>query len=273
MFNLLSGEFYKVRKSGSFYVCCIILVSFLLLIYGAFKLADAGEQENMENNPVQVVNTVESGSDSSDAGILILDVEQVMIRIILGIVTAVFASIFVIGEYGNGAIKNITGKGYSREKIYLAKYLITIIAIIIMFIITVIATLLCGIIFYGMDGINAEFFKELCQYAGIQLLLETAFIGVVVAIDEISRSKGVAVAVSLGLVMASDLVFVAIDAFLLYIKVDFRTSKYWITRLISECPVSGIDNEFVMRVIGSVVFWTIAALAAGLIHFKKADVK
>ena len=40
MFNLLSGEFYKLKKSKSLLVCCVITAVFVLVLYGMLMIVD-----------------------------------------------------------------------------------------------------------------------------------------------------------------------------------------------------------------------------------------
>ena len=269
MFNLLNGEFYKLLKRKSFYVCCIVIVAYCIFMTVTQKLIDKYEQENSSQQTGIQIET-ESTDMADEIGIM--DMEEQAVGSFFAVTAAIFASIFVIGEYGNGAIKNITGKGYSRTKVYLAKYLSTIVAVTIMFFVTVIAALLCAVV--GLKSeINMDIIKNLCQYGAIQLLLTIALTGIFNMIGEISRGMGAGVSINLAVVMFSSLIFSWLDVMLRYLNVDFETSKYWITKLISDCPLVGIDNRFVLLVIGSVVFWTAAALLMGILHFKKADVK
>ena len=41
MFKLLSGEWYKIRKSKSFFVCSLIAIGMVFLLYGTLYLLDA----------------------------------------------------------------------------------------------------------------------------------------------------------------------------------------------------------------------------------------
>lgn len=269
MFNLLNGEFYKWKKSKSFKVCCLITILFILFMYGSFLLADKVQKGEMENGTAGVV--VETESESIMDSIGILDMEQLIFGSVAGIVTAVFVCIFVIGEYGNGAIKNIVGKGTSRNSIFLAKYFMAMIATIFLLIIIGIVTLICGLFILGMDSMNAEFIKNLCQYVGIQILLGAAFAGIIVAIGELSRNLGVGISVCLGVYMIAGTLFSGLD--LLFHKVDFKPSDYWIGNLVTKCPLNNISGDFMSRVMIAVIFLIVVSMAAGMLHFKKADVK
>ena len=100
--NLMYSEFYKLRKSKSFYICGIVMIVFVLLVYGTLFLMDKAQQEHVENGSYEVTVTVENAEENAPVwdSIEILDVEQQMFGGFAGIIIAVFAGIFVIGEYG-----------------------------------------------------------------------------------------------------------------------------------------------------------------------------
>lgn len=269
MFNLLNGEIYKWRKSKSFKVCCLITISFIIFMYGSLLMANKIQNGEVENGTAGVV--VETEGESLLDTIGILDVEQVIFGSAAGIVTAVFVCIFVIGEYGNGAIKNIVGKGTSRISIFLAKYFVAMLSTMVLLLIAGIVTLLCGLVFFGMDSVSVEIIKDLCEYVGIQMWLGAVFAGIIVAIGEFSRNLGVGIAISLGVYMLAGTLFSGLD--LLFHKVEFRPSNYWIGNLVSQCPLNEIGEEFLIRVIVASVFWILVSMATGMLHFQKTDVK
>ena len=49
MFNLLSGEFYKLKKSKSLLVCCAITAVFVLVLYGMLMIVDKVRRGEIEN--------------------------------------------------------------------------------------------------------------------------------------------------------------------------------------------------------------------------------
>lgn len=269
MFNLLSGEFYKWKKSKSFKVCCFLSILFIAFLYGSFWMADQIQKGQMEQGEAGIV--IETESESVLESLSLFDVEQVVYGTAASLITTVFVCIFVIGEYGNGAIKNMVGKGSSRNSIFLAKYVMAMIAAMVLLLISGLVTFIGGLFLFGVDRINAELIKNLCQYVGIQTLLGVTFAGIIVAIGEMSRNLGVGISVSIGVLMLAGILFNGLD--LLFYKVDFRPSNYWIANLVSECPFNHFSGDFITRVLLACIFWIVVSLAAGMLHFKKADVK
>ena len=111
MINLMRGELYKLFKSKCFYVCSIVLVSFVLLMYGMFSLVDMVDKEEaaMAGN-VGITVSVETNMPEElpiweQMGVI--DLVQMMFSSMGSLLIAIFASVFVCSEYTCGAIKNI----------------------------------------------------------------------------------------------------------------------------------------------------------------------
>ncbi len=279
MINLLSGEFYKLQKSKSLYICSIVMIAFVLFVYSTLVMVDKIQQGEVENGSMGVVVSEEAMEENEENPVSIfeqigiLDVLEQMFGVFAGIFTSIFAAIFVCGEYGNGAIKNVTGKGYGRWQIFSSKYIMTIIASILMMIAMIIATFLFGLVFSGTGGLDGEFFRNLCSYTAIELLLGAAFIGLIVAVNEICRNIGAGIAISICIVCFSDLITVGIDLVLKYFHFDFKISDYNLLNLMADCPIKNIDKSFAVRAVVMAVLWIIFSFGIGVLHFKKADIK
>lgn len=279
MINLLNGELYKLRKSKCVYICSITMIVFVMVMYGTLKLADKIQQGEIENGSMGVIVSEEKMEENGEGftsifdQISILDILQQMCGSFSGIFTAIFAAIFVYKEYGNGAIKNVTGKGYGRWKVFASKYIITMAAAAIMMMIMMIVTLLFGIVFKGTEELNGEFLKNLCIYGGIQLLLGAALVGLIISVNEFCRNLGVGIAISLCFICFSDFISAGFDLILKYCHFDFKISDYWLLDLMGNCPLTDIEKSFVTRAVLTAIFWIVFSFGIGVLHFKKADIK
>lgn len=273
MFNLLKGEFYKLRKSKCFFVCCIASVAFILLIYGSLILVNKIMSDEVANGTMGV--TVTAGDLQNGENIFEdLDIPDVMQQIFgsgfAAIITAVFTSIFVIGEFANGAVKNIVGKGYSRKKIFLAKYIAVSTAVVGMLLFISVVTVLIGFLFMGLDGINSAFFGNMVIYVCIEILLGLALNGIIIVINEGIRNAGGGISISICLIVFSTLITAGLD--LLFHKAGFQISDYWIEDMMGSLPVSGFESGYVLRTVVIGLIWFIGAVVIGGLHFSKADV-
>lgn len=280
MNNLLRAEFYKLRKAKVVYVCTLIMLVLVVFQYGCFIMVDKTQRENgamgvtvtveNEDTDENVQELAESGVPSIWDGISLLDIEGQSLSY-----GCIIIAIFVVLEYGNGAIKNVVGKGYAKWKIFLAKYISTTVCGIAMMIVMAVASLIAWILIRGTNGMDSVFFQNLLRYTGLQLLLTTAMIGIMIAFDELCRNLGAGVSINIGIVIFSTLISEGLDLFfkLLFGEGSFQPSRYWIQDLMSNCPLTEVDNDFIIRTFGSSFFWIVAAIAIGILHFRKADIK
>lgn len=275
MINLLKAELFKLSRKKSIYICTAIMILFVVLSYGLIFMMSNIVEVSMGNVTISEEMTEADMEALSSLNLWdslsILDVIQEMFGDVGVIIVTVFVVIFVIGEYGRGAIKNVVGKGYPRWKIFLSKYLAATLAAIGMLIVMEIAALLFGILFKGTGALKGEFWLNFFRYSGIQLLLAAALTGIVILICELFRNMGGAMSVSICLIVFSSLLMSVID--LLSQKLDFKVSDYWIMNLLANCPTVGMESSYVIRAVVSAVVWIAVVFSIGVLHFRKADIK
>lgn len=278
MINLLKGEVYKLLKSRAFYVTCLVGIVSVIFLYGMLITASKIQNGEVENGSVGVVVSDEEMQGSSVPileELTTLDILQQMYPNFTVFFIAVFISIFVIGEYTNGVIKNIVGKGYARWKIFISKYVMSVLAASFLMILTTVVTVIIGSIVGAGQAAGGVLFADILKYVGIQLLLCIAYCGVVVTVSELCRSLGAGIAVNFAIATFSVIVVIALDHLVQLIlpQSDFRVSSYWLIGLMSECPVKDIGVEVVLHIVIVSVIWIIITAGIGIFHFKKSDVK
>lgn len=106
MKNLLKFEFHKLFKQKSFYICTIIM---LVLSFFSILL-----NKSLANNPE--LNMAMPMVMSS----LLTAVNSSNFTMICGI----FIALFVCTDYDQQTIKNVYSRGFSRSKVYFAKYIV-----------------------------------------------------------------------------------------------------------------------------------------------------
>lgn len=277
MLNLMRGELYKLFKSKCFYVCSIVLVVFVLLIYGMFSLADIVEKEEaaMAGNAGITVSVETNAPQEAPIWEQMgaIDIVQMMFSSMGSLLIAIFAAVFVCGEYTSGAIKNIVGKGYGRGYVFLSKYLSSIIGAVIIELVMLGAILLCELLILHGNRLNGEFVLQLLSYVGIQLILAAAQTGIIVMINQISRSLGAGIAISVCLIMFSSFATSLVTALFGYFKLTIDASEYWIIDLISDCPTANITGGIWRHMVLWSAVWIVLTVGIGILHYRKADVK
>lgn len=274
MINLLRGEIYKLFRSKSVYVCSIVGVVFVLLLYGMFSLAAAMQEGEVENGSYgMVVENSEMEEAAVWDEINVPMMVQMMFSSVGILIVTIFTSVHIFGEYGNGAIKNVVGKGYGRGKIFVSRYLSAIVGSFFIETIMILSVLLCETVILDAERLSVSLMISMGKYVGVQFVLTAAFTGIMVMISQMCRNLGVGIAIGVGLVMFSSFVTMALNAVLSYFSINVDVKEYWVVELISNCPVLDMPGEFVIRTIICAVVWCVLAYVAGNIHFGKADVK
>lgn len=271
MFNLLKGEVYKLVRSKSFYKGSVVMLGFVFMLYGLFSLVEMMQQGEIANGSYGLTVTGSVASVWDDLGITMII--QMMFSSISTIIIAIFASFYVFADYADGAIKNVVGKGYKREEVFLVKLIITVVGAIVMQIIMLFSVLLCEMIFLGGIRFDADVLGQVANYVIVQILLGVAMTAIIVTISQICRNLGAGVAISLCLIMFSSFITKGITVLLRYININVNVGDYWILDLISNCPIENMDSSFMVRAIVCAIVWIVVAIAIGGIHFRKADVK
>lgn len=262
--NLLRGEFYKLFKGKAFYVCCLVAFSFVIFVYYMLFFSGAGQGKE--------------GTFPVLEEITILEVFQQLFGNCGSFITAIFAAIFVIGEYANGAVKNIVGKGYKRWQIFTAKYFATAGAGMIILAFMCICTVIFDVSFRKLSGVSFQwdkaFLRDVYTYLGIQFLLGTGVVGVSTAISEMCRHMGAGISISFAMVGFSTMITRGIDMFLSFLLPEGKVSAadVWLMDLIINCPMKNIEGKYILQAGMAGIFWIALSLFIGIRHFHRTDI-
>ena len=248
MMNLLSAEWYKLIRSKSYYICIAVVASAVALMYGVLSLA----------------------GDIKDVSLMEL-VCQIFSGDLVPCVLAIFVSIFVIGEYESGMMKNVAGKGRARWKIFLAKLMITELAMLPIILVGIGAGLLGGLWFKGSDSFTGAFWQNLAVHTGLQLLLEMALVGVFVLSSDLCRSYAAGISLGIGISAFPMLIMEGADMWLK--KSNVSISGFWLVNRSVRCPYEGFTADYVLETVLVALFWLVFAAGLGIRHFSRADIK
>lgn len=277
MFNLFGAELYKWKRSRSFYVCLLSAVACVVIIWLSFLLADKVESGQVENGTMGIMVSEETLEEGRSTSFLDeLNMMQIVQTFVGGgfstIFMAIFICIWVVGEYANGAVKNVVGKGYSRNSIFLTKYLSAVLISLVLDIAIAMAAVLAGVAVLGTARVGEHFWPDCLAYVGVQLMLGVAYSGLIVAVSELTRSLAAGISISIFLAALSSTFANGLDLIFKTLRIDFKVSDYWITNVIEHCPIEGINLNVVGGAISVTAMWTIISLMIGMIHFHEADV-
>lgn len=181
MIKLLNAGFTRLRKSKMFWLLSIFNIGFAFIILFA-----------QYNQMVQYNYKVE--------------IEQILLDYapIIGIVIAIFISLFLGVEYSDGGIRNKISIGHKRETIYLSNFLLTILTSFFSYFLFSIIVLAIGIPLFG--GITIPFVTLLLLLGCILVTIVTycsifTFLAMLIANKTITAV--VSILLAFGLVMTA----------------------------------------------------------------------
>lgn len=190
MNKLLNAGFTRLRKNKLFWLLTIFSIGLaLFMIYTRY-------------------------SDMKAYGDVI-EVEQIMLNYstIVGIVIAIFTSLFLGVEYSDGAIRNKISTGHKRANIYLSNLLITSITSLFSYILFVVIVAIIGIPLFG--GITISISKLLmllgCIFATV-IAYSSIFTFIAMMISNKAITAIVSIMLAFGMMMAALTCFNIIDA-------------------------------------------------------------
>lgn len=213
MFNMIKFEIYKLFRSKNFYICSGLMLGLVLLMAVLTRSSPGGAK--LDTSGVEFANM------SIQIGILIL---------------AVFISTFVCDDNTHGTIRNIYAKGYSRNKVYFAKFIVSIISSIVIMVACILFSLLLAEILFDSRGI-----EKVDIFILILGLLYIFFYCIIYfAVSIITGKKGAAIALN----MVAPAMFVNILS-LIDVLADFKIkfSKYTM-RLLYDNILTYYDFEY-----------------------------
>lgn len=264
MINLLNSELYKLKKSKSYKVAAVLAVLFVFFTYALFGVMQTAI--GADGEAAEVMERL--------SGISIMDMMRQMFANCNAIIFAtIFICIFVINDYSRGAIKNFVGKGYRREEVYLAKFLVTELGAVALYLLVAACVLVIGILYFGPEQLTGTFWTDFGNYLALHILYLTGYTAINVFVCAMARNMAVGVLISvLGIMLFSAPLLSGIDYFLHFLGMNFGISQYWIMTVISNCPMVDIPSQFVVQSAIVAGAWLVAAMAGGMLCFAHRDI-
>ena len=233
MGKLLKFEFRKILTSKYFYIITAVSVVYALLAGWAF-----GETQKLFG--VTGIVTTYGVMKGTLAGIY-------------DTLIAIFLAIFATSEVSNGTDKNIFGKGYSRETVYLSKYIVSLVSAFAMAIITLLAAFIYGAFSFGItkDIGESVITVILGQACGI-LAMHALYFVLSYTIGKI----GPAIALNIVLPLVVTLVLMLIDTL-----AKTETSKYWIGSLFTSFTGYAESGDALVNILVLLAYAVVFAIA------------
>lgn len=247
MKKLLEFEYRKLLRSKAFYICLFIsMLSVSVSIITIFLIIRFfSEEVGSSTSLVIMKNAFGNG--------------------MLSIIGGIFISIFVCEDDSLGTIKNIYARGYSKVKVNISKYLVSLTGYVIMYIIDVLLSFVLGLVFFKNGEVDSTFIASLFAI----LVLVTSYHSIFFLFASVFRKLSFSIASSIVFPNIMTLILTLIDSFS---KLKFKFSDYWIDNNLTF--LTGIDTnaEIITRsfILGFVVI--IIALTISNLTIKRKQV-
>ncbi len=265
MINLIHAELYKLKKSTSYKVALLLAALFSMITYFVYAVFQSGWIDTSSGLNAAMLKSI---TDSS-----ILDtLRQMFANTNTLIFVTIFLCLFAISDYRSGAVKNFVGKGIRREKLYLARFLITELGAVSIYLLTAFLVFVGGMFCYGSDSVNGTFFHDFFVFLTLHLIYLTCYTAIILLVCEITRNvAGILISI-FGVLMLSSPILSVIDLLMNAAGVRFEISDYWIMSLIANCPINDIPTAFIVRsgIVAGV--WLIGSLAGGMLYHSWRDI-
>jgi ABC-type transport system involved in multi-copper enzyme maturation permease subunit len=253
MINIVKSEFYKLKISRPFYIClftCAVLVAFFGL--------------SIQRGEVRV-----GGIDADSISAVSL-IEQTLDLPFLPFLFAVFVSLFVCGEFHNGAIKNYVSKGVNRVHIYLLKLVVCSAAILTMYAAFTALLGIMGTMLWGFDPQGVvSFFNMAAMLLGEGLLM-LAHSAVFLLVSMWIRNASISIAVNICIVSFLP-TFLRSSSFIF--GGGIMLENYWISTHITALASLTPESGAVLQGIIAGLCYLAGGTIVGSVLFKKIDIK
>ena len=215
MNKLIRFEFRKLFKSRYFYVIGVISLFFILLTgvtYSVIKMIAAGDP----NIPVVSAYYFIKGALGNNFTILM----------------GIFVAIAATEDNASGTMKNVIGKGYSRLKVFLSKYIVSFTGVLIISLLVVALAFGYGLIAFDKTPVD----ENVAVVIFGQLVSLIAYHAMFYAISSGFGKIGPAIAVSIigpmGVTLALTLADTAVTTAKL--PAEAKPSNYWLSSLFNH---------------------------------------
>ncbi|MBR4270124.1 MAG: ABC transporter permease [Clostridia bacterium] len=241
MKNLLKFEFHKLFRQKSFYVCAGIMAAFSILSIILIEL---------------VVKTTPDMSN-------LIDTPRSVWDIMLGtlnnanfvLIAGIFVAIFVCDDFSSGTIKNIYSRGFSKTKVFFAKLIVALTAVLIMYFANLIISIIMGLILFGTHLFHAKYIGLLFA----QLALIIGYSTFAFSVSMIFKKIGPVIAITILVPMVIGL-FLSLFDVALGLE-SLKAADFWLEGMAARLStVATLPLQIILSAIGSLIYAAIFAV-------------
>lgn len=257
MARLLRFEFRKLFQNKAFYICTAISLVMIVIATLTFKAL-----QDLFAQAAEETGTIAPSTNYTSFGLLKSAFSNGSMSLVGGVMTVLLVS----EDYTNDLTKNIYSKGYSREKLYLSKYIVCLIAFLLTMIIGMVASFFFGFALDGLGTTGSYYAISIIGLFIVGIAFYTIFFGVAILIKKTGGAIAIAIigptVISLLLTMADS--FINLE--------NLKLSEYWLDSRISLLAEFDIEPKvFWISLAVSLIFITAMAIPSFLVNRKRDD--
>lgn len=248
MINLLKFEFHKLIRQKSFYICTAVMLAMSVIGIMLSKALAENSEFNMAMPTAQsaLLSAVSSSNFTMICGI--------------------FIALFVCADFDQQTIKNVYSRGFSRDSVYFSKFIVSALATVVMFAITLVFTFVAGsAMFDGTAGTG--------NYAALiagQLVLCLAYSSFVFAVCLVVKKVGISIALA---ILGPSLIGTIVNLIDSFLKIkNFELGSYWLDGfLVDLSSLSTATGRLIVCIVLSFVYAVIFIGAGFFINRKQEN--
>lgn len=281
MSNLIKSNLFTMIKGKTFYVCLIVSILFAMampLFYQVLQkqmLTMSQTDKSMVHNIVQMQPEGMQGLsmgftttilEKKENANLTWMVGQILASGFIGFILVIFVSNLITREFSFGTIRNSVAKGFSRNKIYLAKFVTVILASLVIVLATILAGGLVAGLVYGFEIEGSTFFSMI----GIEVLLYMALVSIFTMVGMTLRKKFSVMITNISIQTIGSSLLSIVN---LLIGSHIVLTQYWIPSNILEMGEVTVEQGAIMRCAICAIVYIVVSILIGTRVFKKRDMK
>lgn len=261
MLNILKADFYKLKKSKTFWVCIALCLIFGIIMIIAMQTSmTMAQQPNHDPDLDSMLEMIPLASGTYMLG----NLQSMGFNTVF---VGIFVAIFISSEFSYGPMKNTLSRGADRIHVFFSKFLVCGAAALIMQFVFMLAILITGTIIWGFGTATLSGMLGMIM---TQSLLTLAYTALFTFISMTMRAGGGAIAVNIMCVtMASTL----LDAISMLFGGKLNLNDYWIGGAVSKLATVAPASADIIQGIIIAVIWGAAATLLGTALFTRQDVK
>ena len=248
MKNMIKFEFRKLFRHISFYVLmgvCLLwtVLNGLMLTVAAMLIPEIGV-------PSTVYDFTRSAVSTNSM-----------------IFVGIFLAIFVVEDFANGSIKNVVSKGYNNTTVYFSKYIVSLVAAVMMCLASIISGVLYGLIFFREAG---SFDSVGYVIPGILLSIivyHAMFFLICISVRKMAPAVVLTIVGPMGLDLVLSLVGIFTQD-----RFKFNISNYWLSGILTNFG-SGADTKIYLVELILLVVYLAAFVVAGYFINRDREIK